>query len=378
MQERSYDIVIVGAGPAGSTFARQIASLGRSVLLIDGEDASHSKPCGGLLAPDAQRFFAEYDISLPKEILVDPQIFAVDTVDLTRGLSARYQRHYLNMDRYRFDRFLLDLIPDTISLEKARVTAVTTSETGAYILTLNKPDHEPEYVRATYLIGADGANSIVRKSCFRGCSEEEIRKGRDVKRYLSIQQWFHAEGIDPGYYCVFDEETSDSCSWFLKKDRYVIFGGAYGLRNAKDAFARQKQKFEACANITLGDPVKTEACLVCSPRHFRDFRMAERNAFLIGEAAGFISASSFEGISSAMRSGCLLADAFRCGGSADGSRADIIADLYRKRCRKLRMKLYLKSRKRFVLCSPFLRSLIMKSGIGAIRKSKYARPIEIR
>jgi len=39
-----------------------------------------SKPCGGLLSEDAQLSLARYDITLPKDVLVDPQIFAVKTI----------------------------------------------------------------------------------------------------------------------------------------------------------------------------------------------------------------------------------------------------------------------------------------------------------
>ena len=42
---------------------------------------------------------ARYDITLPKDVLVDPQIFAVKTIDLEAGLVRHYQRTYLNMDK---------------------------------------------------------------------------------------------------------------------------------------------------------------------------------------------------------------------------------------------------------------------------------------
>ena len=42
---------------------------------------------------------ARYDITLPKDVLVDPQIFSVKTIDLEAGLVRHYQRTYLNMDR---------------------------------------------------------------------------------------------------------------------------------------------------------------------------------------------------------------------------------------------------------------------------------------
>lgn len=61
--------------------------------------ATSPRPCGGLLSEDAQRSLARYDITLPKDVLVDPQIFSVKTIDLGAGLVRHYQRTYLNMDR---------------------------------------------------------------------------------------------------------------------------------------------------------------------------------------------------------------------------------------------------------------------------------------
>ena len=83
----------------------------------------------------------------------------------------------------------------------------------------------------------------------------------------------------------------------------------------------------------------------------------------MGEAAGFISASSFEGISSAVLSGRLLAEAF-----AEGYAAGKILPIYRKKTRSLRRKLWQKMQKRRILCSPTLRGLIMKSGVQSMEK----------
>ena len=88
-----FDLIIVGGGPAGATLAprsMRCAVIYRSDL---------SKPCGGLLSEDAQCSLARYDITLPKDVLVDPQIFSVKTIDLEAGLVRHYQRTYLNMDQ---------------------------------------------------------------------------------------------------------------------------------------------------------------------------------------------------------------------------------------------------------------------------------------
>ena len=111
-----YDAAIIGAGPAGATFARRLAqqSPELKILLLDAQDEGHKKPCGGLLAPDAQKTLAHFDLVLPKSVLADPQIFAVETMDLRTRRVRYYQRYYLNMDRYAFDRWLVSLVPPTV------------------------------------------------------------------------------------------------------------------------------------------------------------------------------------------------------------------------------------------------------------------------
>ena len=75
-------IAIIGAGPAGSNLARLIDTTKYNVILIDGSKKKGEKVCGGLLSPDAQDLLAKYDISLPKDVLVSPQLFSVRTIDL--------------------------------------------------------------------------------------------------------------------------------------------------------------------------------------------------------------------------------------------------------------------------------------------------------
>ncbi|OVE81255.1 hypothetical protein BVY04_03690, partial [bacterium M21] len=67
------------------------------------------KCCGGLLAPDAQEMLSKFGLALPKSILVDPQLFIVRTIDLHLKLERNYQRFYMNMDRAKFDEWLVKL-----------------------------------------------------------------------------------------------------------------------------------------------------------------------------------------------------------------------------------------------------------------------------
>ncbi|MBQ7302979.1 MAG: FAD-binding protein [Clostridia bacterium] len=354
MDTRVYDIIVIGGGPAGATFAREAAQLlpDKRILLVNGQSDRHRKVCGGLLAPDAQRMFARFDLTLPKDILADPQIFDVKTIDLAKKRVRHYQRHYLNMDRFAFDNWLLSLVPARVDRLDARCLAVDKNDGGFAVTLLT--DAGEQTVSADYLVGADGASSVVRRTLF----------ARQLPRYVAVQQHFRcANDALPPYSCIFDPATSDSCSWTICKDDRVIFGGAFPKQGCRAAFEQQKQHLEAFLGFSLGEPLFTEACQLGSPRRWRDFQTGRDGAFLIGEAAGFISASSFEGISSAVLSGRLLAEAF-----ADGAHASAVAKGYRRRTRKLRLKLYLKTFKRRLLCSPFCRAMIMKSGLQSIEK----------
>ncbi len=362
---RAYDIVIVGGGPAGAVCAKELAELMPTlkILLIDGQTERNPKVCGGLLAPDAQRMFAMLGLTLPKEILADPQIFDVETIDLEKRQVRYYQRHYLNMDRYAFDKWLISLIPPAVEVIRGRCEDIRMASTGeesdGFLLTV-RVKGEIESLRTRYVVGADGASSIVRRACFKNKSHP--------KKYVAIQQHFPypaepTDGSLPPYSCIFDPKTSDSCSWTIRKEGVLIFGGAFAPQNCREAFETQKARLEAFLGVSFGAPVKTEACQVTSPRKRGDLLPGKPHVFLVGEAAGFISASSFEGISSAVLSARLLAEAF-----AEGYQQDRILPLYTKKTRKLRGKLCGKMQKRRVLCSPFLRWCIMKSGIQSMEK----------
>ncbi len=346
-----YDVAIIGGGPAGATFARGIASNCEKVLLIDGQSEENPKPCGGLLAPDAQKVLAHFDLVLPKEVLADPQIFSVKTIDLYRENKRYYQRHYLNMDRYAFDRWLLSLVPDKVNIQNGKCLDIKRDE-DIFILKISQGGKNKTF-KTRQLVGADGANSIVRRTFFDS----------KIMHYMAIQQWFPApKKITPFYSCIFDPKTSESCSWIIHKDDALVFGGCFLPQNCRKDFDRQKDRLGAFLGYEFGEVQKTEACITYRPKRWSDFETGRDGVYLIGEAAGFISASSFEGISSAILSGSMLSTTF-----ARYRTPENIARHYRHATLKLRIKLMLKIAKRWFMYTPWVRNLIMRSGMSSIK-----------
>lgn len=354
MKKTDFDIAVIGLGPAGATFARLISDK-YSVIAIDEKSEapdSFKKPCGGLLSLDAQKAMAMFDMTLPKDILVDPQIFSVKTIDVNSRLVRHYQRFYINLDRHKFDLWLKSLIPENVSVVTGRCLSVA-GNNDRYTVQYKLDGNITETITAKYIVGADGAKSIVRNTFY---------PHKRFRKYVAVQQWFEDVHINPFYSCIFDEKTSDCYSWSVSKDKYFIFGGAFPYNSCRKSFEIQKEKLEKF-DFKFGEPLKTEACLVMRPENPLNFCTGSNNIFLIGEAAGFVSPSSLEGISYAILSAKKLNDAFNASGQDKNK-------LYRKKVLPIKLKLIGKLLKCPFMYNPLLRRFVMKSKLNSINVQK--------
>jgi flavin-dependent dehydrogenase len=351
-----YDVVIVGAGPAGATLARLVGRSSRT-LLVDRRaarpaalGAREAKCCGGLLAPDAQRALAALGLGVPHDVLVGPQLFAVRAVDVASGRERHYQRSYVNVDRGRFDEWLRSLVPREVEVRMGtRLTAVR--DAGDHVAVELEAPGGTIVERARLVVGADGAASCVRR---RGLPE-----AGEPATYLAVQEWFEARRPDPCYTALFDPDVTDFYGWVIPKADRLVVGAA--LRPGPDAPARFAGLVRTLGGlgIQLGRSVGREGTMLYRPRRPSHVALGAGRIALVGEAAGFVSPSSAEGVSSALRSASALAAALDAG--FDGWEAR-----YRAATASLRRSVLLKNLKVPIVYAPALRRVVMASGLRAI------------
>lgn len=151
------EVLIVGAGPAGSFAAELLARAGRRVLLFDGRPEGEPKACGGGVTSKALKAWPH---------LLEAVGRTVDELELYspsgKRLHLKLEEPFAIYSRVAFDSYLRERarIAGAEVIAKKISTRSLTNQNGSWSLR----DADGNFWRGKFLVAADGANSGIAKS----------------------------------------------------------------------------------------------------------------------------------------------------------------------------------------------------------------------
>ena len=297
-----FDVIVVGAGPAGSTAAKKCSDYGLETILIEKQSIPRLKPCGGGVSQKALKLI---EGGVPDDLveqrikgirLFSPSLRSVDLV-AQKPIGITTQRD-------KFDAFLTQLaIKAGCQLIQADEVIDLLIEEEGVTCKLKSG----KTFKGSIIIGADGANSVVaakagiRKKWSNDevglCFESEVRiSDADMKKLDPDLLELYFINIPFGYGWLFPKKSSISLG---------VAGGLAYLQNKRSIFSDFCSTVSKLKGINITVP-KFEAHL--APAGGINRKIVADRTMLVGDAAGFIDPFTGEGIYYAMRSGQIAAD----------------------------------------------------------------------
>jgi geranylgeranyl reductase len=302
-------VAVVGSGPAGSSAAETLAKAGIETYLIE-RKLDNAKPCGGAIP---LCMVGEFD--LPPEI-IDRRVrkmkmISPSNIEVNIGSTLKNDEYIGMCRREVLDSFMRNRAAKLgATLINGTVYALDLPKTSNEAYTIHYADHSDGSVEGTaktlqvdVVIGADGANSRVAKAIDAGdynyaiAFQERIRLPQDKMAYYhELAEMYVGDDVSPDFY-----------AWvFPKYDHVAVGTGTMKINKARIKELQAGIRKRAAVKLEGGEIIKVEAHPI--PEHPRPRRVVGRVA-LVGDAAGYVTKSSGEGIYFAAKSGRMCAEA---------------------------------------------------------------------
>jgi geranylgeranyl reductase family protein len=356
---QAWDVIVVGAGPAGCAAAYDLATSGRSVLLLDRCDFPRPKACGGGVTVKAVRAL-RYSIT--------PVVVAtVCRIQVSKNLE-----HFANLDstkpvcvmtvREDLDAFCLNqTIGAGAEFQRTGQIHEVSELPDSVVLSTAEGD-----LQARFLIGADGANSQVRRLM---SDATWFRAGFALEAQVASSH--HASGMHLDFGVV-----RDGYGWVFPKDGHLnvgLYSESQQQKITRSTLAEYIQK-------KLGTPKFYGVIGQHLGMGGRGNRHGHRRVLLVGDAAGLVDPLTGEGIYHAIVSGQAAARAV----NSELTECGRAIETFQTELREVQLDLGLSNRaaKRFyanldwgyaALTSPLVRSVALRTylqGLTFVRALK--------
>lgn len=293
-----YDVIVIGAGPAGSTAAHELVSHGYQVLLVERKPLPRNKSCSGILIKKSmdlvQKYFGEAVLDHTCCTPYDNRgmVLFTDT-----GKELRFEQPGRNIWRSSFDNWLT-----TKAVAKGAHLRTQTAATGY--------EETSDYIRVR-LHSTDGTSKRYTEEarmvilCTGAASSFGPCKGKTQAPVFTYQTFCRGSiDLDPHYfYAYLQPRFSQYDAWLNVKDDYLIFGVASKDAKTIPAYHREFLSYmETTYRAKRIAQDYKERWIMPSVQPGCPVNLGQGRVLLAGEAAGFLNPMG-EGISSGMESG---------------------------------------------------------------------------
>ena len=295
---RKLRAAVIGGGPAGSSAAEALAAGGVETFLFERNPPSVAKPCGGAIPLCMLEEF-----NIPHELIdrhvTRMRIFSPSNIAVDFGKTLKSGEFIAMLRREVLDSFLRSRAQSNgAELISGLVTNLEApnSKDAPYIIHYTANGSSRCTLAVDVVIGADGANSRVAKSINAGnytCAiafQERIKLPDDKMQYYeNLAEMYVGNDVSPDFY-----------AWVFPKCDHVAVGTGTVCSKHGIKMYQQGIRERVKPKIKGGKVMKVEAHPI--PEHPRPIRVRGRVA-LVGDAAGYVTKCSGEGIYFAATSG---------------------------------------------------------------------------
>src|SRR5690349_3112436 len=319
-----FDVIVVGAGPAGSFAAERLARAGVRVALLDGRPPGEPKACGGGVTSKALKAWPH---------LLEAVGRTIDELDMYspsgKHLHMRLEEPFAVYSRIAFDTFLRErarqagavVFADKVSgrgIKRDGDRWIVTSQSGA------------EFI-CKFLVGADGANSAIAKKLAGPLPPAEMEVAFGYRAPLPesntaatvvafLPKWVGYAWAFPRIDHVsfgiattqdaFDHDALDRLLWDFMVSYYEV--ARVGNLRSMRLWTTSESKSRKAQKNSLRPTAERYAARIpgLAPRTWDTRKACGDGWALLGDAAGFADPVTGEGIYYALRSAELFVDAY--------------------------------------------------------------------
>ncbi len=308
MQE--FDVIICGAGPAGSTCALGLFDAGLSVALLDKQAFPREKICGDAYGGYAYKILNTISPAFGKKLLTLDQGIIAKRAKLISPKGHIYELKlkgfFSNLPRTVFDHFLLSMVKEettTAILENTTVQKVTLEADHVIVTT-----HDNQILKAKVVIGCDGAHSVVQ-SALTNTRELLTETCPGLRAYYKNVKGIESDCLEihlltqipKGYFWIFPS-TDGLANVGIGADKDILTRHKINLRKEFSTIMKEVPHFkERFAEAELIGDIKGWTIPI---GYFNGKLPASgKRVLLCGDAAALVDPATGEGIGPAMSSG---------------------------------------------------------------------------